>query len=447
MKVVNPATEAEEIIEETPVQDIPGLVARAREAQLTWGDRTVRQRADALVELCERINARSEEIASCITDDVGKPIKASRMEVAKTVDQVKTFCQEAPEWLAPEEAEEGFVQYDPLGVVAIISPWNGPFIVPVLAIVPALLAGNAVVLKPSEYSLRSGQIAGDLFGNLDDVPSGLVQTVVGGKDHGRELLKQDVDMVAFTGSANAGKEIMKQCSNRLCPLLLELGGLDAAIVLKDADVSSAARALVRNNCHWSGQVCCAVKRVYVEKDVHDDFVQAAVDESRQVTYGDPADDVDMGPLVAEFQLDKVLATVDDAREKGAKFLTGGERPPLKGYFFPSTVVTNVNHEMKIMREEPFGPLLPIFPVETWEEAVRLANDTRYGLTGSVWTQDEELGRKILGKLEVGVAGLNAHGIGPMGTPFGGAKESGLGRIKTKEGMRAHTNVKMVRLHT
>ena len=445
MKVVNPATEAEQIIEETPVQDIPGLVARARETQLTWSDRTVRQRADALAELCERIKARTEEIASCITDDVGKPIKVSRMEVVKTAEQLKIFCQEAPEWLAPEEAEEGFVQYDPLGVVAIISPWNGPFIVPVLAIAPALLAGNAVVFKPSEYALRTGQLVGDLFGNLDDVPSGLVQTVVGGKDHGRELLKQDIDMVAFTGSGNAGKEIMKQCSNRLCRVLLELGGLDAAIVLKDADVSSAARVLVRNNCHWSGQVCCAVKRVYVEKDVHDDFVQAAVDESRKITYGDPAEDVDMGPLVAEFQLDKVLSTVDDARKKGARFLTGGERAPLKGYFFPSTIVTNVNHEMKIMREEPFGPLLPIFPVETWEEAVRLANDTRYGLTGSVWTQDEELGRKILGKLEVGVAGLNVHGVGPMGTPFGGAKESGIGRIKTKEGMRAHTNVKMVRL--
>jgi acyl-CoA reductase-like NAD-dependent aldehyde dehydrogenase len=445
MKAINPATEQEHVFEETPIGDIAGIVARARAAQDSWGERSVQERADVLTRLSERIEAWGEEIARSITDDIGRPIKSSRVEVAKTADQMKYLCAAAPKWLALEEAEGGFIQFEPLGVVAVISPWNGPFIVPVLSVVSALLAGNTVVLKPSEFSLGAGQLAGRLFEDVDAAPRDLVQTIIGGKDHGRELLRQDVDMVSFTGSRGAGKEIMQQCSQRLCRVLLELGGLDAAIVLNDADVASAARTLVRNNCYWTGQNCCAVKRVYVERDVYDRFVAAAVEESKKVTYGDPDDDVDMGPLVAQFQLEKVEAVVDDARSKGAQILTGGRRPDQKGFFFPSTVVTNVNHEMKIMKEEPFGPLLPIFPVDSWQEAVKLANDTRYGLTGSVWTGDEKLGRKIMGKLEVGVAGLNVHGIGPVGTPYGGTKESGIGRIKSKDGMRAHANVKMVRL--
>jgi acyl-CoA reductase-like NAD-dependent aldehyde dehydrogenase len=186
--------------------------------------------------------------------------------------------------------------------------------------------------------------------------------------------------------------------------------------------------------------------VYVEKDVYDRFVAAAVEESKKVTYGGPDEDVDMGPLVGRFQLDKVQAVVDDARTKGAEVLTGGKRPDNKGYFFPSTVLTNVNHDMTIMQEEPFGPLLPIYPVDSWEEAVKLANDTRYGLTGSVWTSDEKLGKSIINRLEVGVAGLNVHGIGPVGTPYGGTKESGIGRIKSKDGLRSHANMKMVRVN-
>ncbi len=445
MKVTNPATEEDHIIEETPIHQISNMVGRARQVQIAWSDRSLRERVGALAKLPELVEANLDQLASCVTQDMGKPVKHSRNEVANAAAQVKFFCQKAEDWLAPEEATMGFVEYDPLGVVAVISPWNGPFIVPVLAITPALLAGNGVVFKPSENSLRTGREVGNLFDSLDDVPRGLVQTVIGGKDHGRELVGQDVDMVSFTGSGRAGKDIMKKCSDKLCRVLLELGGLDAAIVLNDADISLAARKIVRNNCNNTGQICCAVKRVYVEKDIYEDFVKAAVAESQQITYGDPAQDVDMGPLVAKFQLDKVQETVNDAREQGAKFLTGGQRAPSKGYFFPSTIVTNVNHEMKIMTEEPFGPLLPIFPVDSWEEAVRLANNTRYGLTGSVWTRNENLGRKIMRKLEVGVAALNTHGIGPVGTPFGGAKESGIGRIKTKEGMRANTNVKMVRV--
>ncbi len=445
MRIINPATEEEKLIEETPLSDLPAIVDRARRVQGDWGDRSVPERVRVIARLAELLETQRELLADCITEDLGKPTKLSLLEIDYTLTHLKLFCQHAESWLAPKEVEGGFVQYDPLGVVAVISPWNGPLIVPIIAIVPALLAGNAVVFKPSENTLRTGIELGKLLEALDDIPSGLVQTVVGGKEHGRDLVAQNVDMVSFTGSGQAGKDIMEKCSKNLARVLLELGGLDAAIVLKDADIPAAAQKLVRNNCANTGQICCAVKRVYVEKDAYEEFVKAAVEESKQVTYGDPTGEVDMGPLVAKFQLDKVQATVDDAREAGAKFHTGGEQPTGTGYFFPSTIVTNVNHDMKIMTDEPFGPLLPIYPIENWEEAVQLANDTRYGLTGSVWTSDEKVGEKVMGKLEVGVASLNAHGVGPIGTPFGGAKESGIGRVKSKEGMRAYTNIKMMRL--
>ena len=445
MQVTNPATEDVQTIDDTPLDQLPDIVARARAAQPAWGDQSVADRAKVLGKLANLIESNADSIANYITQDMGKPIKISRQEANVAISNLKFACDHAAEWLAADEVEGGYVQYDPLGVVAVISPWNGPFVVPIIAITPALLAGNAVVFKPSENALRSGIEVGKLFHALDGLPKDLVQTVIGGKDHGRQLVAQDVNMVSFTGSGVAGKDIMKRCSDKLARVLLELGGLDAAIVLKDADIQATAQSLVRNNCANTGQICCAVKRIYVEQEVYDDLVKACAAESEKVSYGDPHEDHDMGPLVAKFQLDKVESTVEDARAKGAQVLTGGQRADRPGYFYPSTVITKVNHDMKIMNDEPFGPLLPICPVENWEEAVRLANDTRYGLTGSVWTRDQELGKKIMSRLEVGVAALNSHGVGPIGTPFGGAKESGIGRIKTKEGMRAFTNVKMMRV--
>jgi len=376
---------------------------------------------------------------------MGKPIAHSRGEVQSTLTLIEHYCDKAAEWLAPEEMEGGVVHYEPLGVAAVISPWNFPMYVPFTAIPPALLAGNAVVFKPSEYTLRTGIEIGKLFTDLEGFPEGAFKIVVGGKEHGSAVVDQDVQMVSFTGSTRVGKEIMKRSSEEVRQVLLELGGLDAAIVLKDADISKAAKKIVQNNCTNTGQVCCAVKRVFVEREVYDDFVSAAAKESEAITYGDPQTEVDMGPLVADFQRKKVEEILDDAKSKGAKVLTGGEAPEGKGYYFPSTVLADVNHDMRIMHEEPFGPLLPIFAVDSWEEAVEHANDTPFGLTGSVWSSDTAKGEMIAGKLEVGVAGVNCHGGGGVGSPFGGAKQSGIGRTETKDGMRAFTNVKLVRI--
>jgi len=443
MKKVNPATEEAKEVEETSIGKIPEMVEKSMEAQKAWNVKSLEERIDIFENLAKLMESKKEEIAETITEDMGKPIKFSIGEVDGTIEEIRFFNENAPKWLAHDEVEGGYVEFDSLGVVAVISPWNYPLSVPFGSILPAMLAGNSVIHKPSEHTLLTGIAIGKLFREI--FPENLFQTIIGGKDHGKELVKQDIDMVSFTGSTKAGKDIMKSSSEKLHKILLELGGLDAAIVLKDVDIKETAKKIVQRNCRNTGQICCSIKRVYVEKEIYDDFVRATVEESKEIKEGDPNKDVDMGPLVAKFQLEKIEDILDDAKKKGAKVLTGGKRPGGKGYFFPSTVITNVDHEMRIMREEPFGPMLPIYPVDSWEEAVRFSNDTRYGLTGSVWTKNMEVAKKIAKKLEVGVASINTHGGGPGGTPWGGAKESGIGRMNTKEGFREYTNVKLVRV--
>ena len=445
MLLVNPADGSTEEIEETAIETIADIVARARAAQRLWSERSIEERIAVLEGLSPLMEQRIGELAACITRDMGKPLHKSIGEVTAGVMSPRFFCENAPDWLAHQEVEGGFVCHEPLGVVAVISPWNYPCNVPLLAIVPALLTGNSVVFKPSEHAVRIGKALGKLFHDLKGFPEDLLQLVIGAKDHGRALVEQDVDMIAFTGSGVAGKDIMKRGADRMKRLLLELGGMDAAIVLKDVDVPKTAAALVAKNCNNSGQICCAVKRVYVEREIFEDFVAAAVNESKNISLGDPSEKVDMGPVVGDFQLEKLEAIVEDARSKGATVHSGGKRLERDGFYFPSTVVTDLRDDMRVLTEEPFGPILPILPVDDWQEAVTLANDSRYGLTGSVWTNKLNLAQAVARKLEVGVVAINSHGPGPLGTPFGGVKESGIGRVKTKEGMLHFTNTKYVKL--
>lgn len=447
MQIINPATEETKEIEETSIEEIPKMIEKAKEAQKIWEETTLEERIEWMEKLAKLIEKRKDEIASKITDDMGKPINSSLRETEAVANRIRFFNDNVKDWLKPEDVEEGYVEYDPLGVIAIISPWNAPFAVPFNSIPPALLIGNSVIHKPSENSMQTGIIIDDMFKELEKegFPKNLLQTIVGAKDHGRELVKQDVALVSFTGSTAAGKDIMKNSADKLHKIIFELGGLDAAIVLKDVNVEETANEIVNINCRNTGQICCSIKRVYVEKEIYNDFVKAATQASKKITYGDPTTDVDMGPFVAKFQLDKIEEIMKDTKESGAKILTGGQRPDKKGYFYPSTIVTDVNHDMRIMKEEPFGPIVPIFSVDSYEEAIKLANDTKYGLTGSVWTKDIELAKKIAKKLEVGVAGINAHGGGPDGTPWGGAKESGIGRARNKDGFREFSNVKLVRI--
>lgn len=449
MRVVNPTTEETVEIPETPLTEIPQQLVRAKEAQQCWRMLSPAERAAILLPMAESLRAGKAELARLIAEDMGKPLASAIGEVERSAGGVEYFCGKAPEWLAPEVTdagrEAGYIEYAPLGVVGVITPWNGPVWLSMIGMFSSLLSGNGVLYKPSENSLRSGIAFMRHFARLRDLPEGLVQLVVGGKDHGRAVVESGVAMIALVGSTAAGKEIMRACAAGLKRVSLELGGLDSAIVLKDADISAAAKRIVRINCTNSGQVCCSIKRVFVEREAIVPFLQEAVAEAQTIRIGDPLDDVEMGPLAGQFQLEKVEAAVADAVQHGAQVLAGGKRLARKGFFYPPTILTAVTPDMALMNEEPFGPVLPVMPVNDWTEAVRLTNATRYGLSGSIWTRDASLARIIASQLDVGVVGLNAHGIPPLGAPWGGTKESGIGRTRSKDGLREFCNVKFVRI--
>lgn len=449
MQVINPATEEVSEIPETPLSAIPQQLEQAKEAQQSWRRLSAAERAAVLLPLADSLRSSQSDIARIIAEDMGKPLASGLAEVRRSAGGIEYLCRKAPEWLAPEisdaGSEAGFIEYAPLGVVGVITPWNGPVWLSTVGLLSSLLAGNAVLYKPSENSLRTGIELARRFQSLAGCPEGLVQLVAGGKSHGQAVVKSGVAMISLVGSTKAGKDIMKTCAAHLKRVSLELGGLDSAIVLKDADIPATARKIVRINCANSGQVCCSIKRVYVEREVYSEFLKEAVAESLRIRVGDPMEEVDMGPLAGPFQLRKVEAAVADAVQKGARILTGGSRLDRKGFFYPPTIIAGVTHDMSLMNSEPFGPLLPVMPVDDWAEAVKWTNSTRYGLTGSIWTKDADLARTIASQLDVGVVGFNDHGVPPLGAPWGGARESGLGRTRSKEGLREFCNVKFVRI--
>jgi len=451
---INPATE--EVIEEIEVDSLEKVkeaVANARKAFPEWSNTPLDKRIQWIKKLIPLIEGKKDELALTITKEMGKPISLSNDEIQRIINIINFYADNIKDFLKEEvvyegEDEKDVIVYEPLGVVAVITPWNYPMATIFSPLIPTLLCGNSIVLKPSEQTLLVGKNIGVLFSQLQSqgFPKNVFNLILGGKETGKQLVKQDVDMVAFTGSVRAGKEIMKDSADKLHKILFELGGKDPAIVCSDADIDKAAKFIVRDACKNTGQVCCVVERVYVMDDVYDSFVQKAIEEAKKIKVGDPMQkETEMGPFVAKFQKELVVDHMEDAKGKGAKIEFGGNDVMNKGYYFEPTIVTNVNNDMKLMTEETFGPVVPIMKVSSEEEAIKLANDSPYGLTGSVWTEDLKKGDKIAKQLQVGVAGVNEHGGGKQGSAWGGAKLSGIGRIGSKEGTHQFTNVKTVRI--
>jgi succinate-semialdehyde dehydrogenase/glutarate-semialdehyde dehydrogenase len=446
--------------------EVREAVARAREAQTGWGARSFRERAAVVMRAREIVLAELDEIARLIARESGKPeAEAVAMELVPSLDLMRHFARETERLLRPQRIAIG--QYElmgrrsrlvfrPVGVVGIISPWNFPWATPVGEVVMALMAGNTVVLKPSELTPLVGIKIGDVLGRAG-LPAGALEIVTGDGSTGAALVEAGAGKIMFTGSVATGRRVAEAAARNLTPCVLELGGKDPMIVFEDADIGAAARAAVWGAFANCGQACASVERCYVHESISAEFTERVVANVRALRQGEGCGDegtCDVGAMSSERQRQIVEEHLRDAVSRGARVLAGGGRGRDTGYFMQPTVLSNVDHTMEVMREETFGPVLPLMTFETEDEAVRLANDSPYGLTASVWTRDIRRGERVAERVEAGTVMVNevlyTHGIAQ--TPWGGVKLSGIGSTHGRSGLmelvhakHVHTN-RLARFH-
>jgi acyl-CoA reductase-like NAD-dependent aldehyde dehydrogenase len=428
-------------------EEVAHAVARAREAQTAWAALSFRERGRVILNARRIVLKQLEEIAFLISLETGKPVtEAISLELTPSLDLMQYFARKTANLLSPRRISVGqywtmgrssYEIYKPLGVVGIISPWNFPWATPLDEVVMALMAGNAVVLKPSELTPLSGLKIKEVLAQAG-LPDGVLEVVTGDGSTGAALVGAGVNKIMFTGSVATGKRVAEAAAKYLIPVVLELGGKDPIVVLDDANVENSARAAVWGAFANCGQSCSSVERCYVHESIAELFIAEVVKETRRLHQGPGTDKTtDVGSMSSERQLRIVERHVNQAIDNGAVALTGGERlREVTGPFYPPTVLTNVNHTMDVMREETFGPVLPIMNFRTEEEAVSLANDSDFGLTASVWTNNIARGQRLAARIDAGTVMINevfyTHGIAQ--TPWGGVKQSGLGRTHGRAGL-------------
>lgn len=447
LSIHDPATG--ELVIALPADDAASVAFKARiarAAQPGWAAQPLAERKACVERFRAGVVRDLEQLATTMTRETGKPIRMSRNELNGLLARIDFFLEETGEAIADETVyDEGGmreqIQHEPLGLVANISAWNYPWFVGCNVILPALLTGNAVLYKPSEYATLSGLEIARLLHEAG-VPREAMACLVGGGEVGAALLQQDVDGVFFTGSHATGQRIAKTMASRFVKLQLELGGKDPTYVCEDADPKSAAESLADGAMYNTGQSCCSVERIYVHEKVHDTFVDHFVRAVKGFRMGDPLrEDTYIGAITREAQLDVLEAQVDDALAKGAALLVGGERRIGEGNWFDATVLVNVDHTMDVMREESFGPVIGIQKVRDDDEAVRLMNDTRYGLTAGVYTKDEARARRILAQVHAGTVYWNCCDRVSPRLPWSGVGDSGVGLTLSKYGIQAFTRTK------
>lgn len=428
-------------------EDILIAVEKARGIQPQWERTTFEDRGKILLKLGEIIYDKADEIAGIISDENGKPrAEALTTEVLPSQYLIQYIAKNAKRMLQDEPinmfiwrmiGKRSYISYKPLGVIGIISPWNYPWGIPVGQVATALMAGNAVVLKPSSTVPMISEKIRELFDQAG-FPYNLFQVMQGPGKIGEALIEAHVDRLIFTGSVSVGRHVNTLAAKQLIPTTLELGGKDPMIVLEDADIETAAAGAVWGAFANAGQTCAGVERVYVVEKIYDEFVKKVVEKTRKLRLGPDLNfDVDVGAITTKSQLELIREHVADAVMKGAKILVGGkQRADLPGNYFEPTVMVDVCHSMDVMTEETFGPILPIQKVSDEGEAIRLANDSRYGLTASVWTKDLDRGRHVADQLVTGTVMVNdiLFSYGAAETPWGGVKESGIGRTHGRIGL-------------
>jgi acyl-CoA reductase-like NAD-dependent aldehyde dehydrogenase len=391
------------------------------------------------------LRANSQALAQLLTREQGKPLSQAVDEINRAASQSEGITQIRIESeTITDDAERRIeLRYVPLGVAAIITPWNAPINLAAGPLVSALYTGNTVVLKPSPYTPLSTLKIGELI--RDVLPRGVVNVLAGGDALGQWMTEHPgIDKISFTGSVATGKKVMASAAGTLKRVTLELGGNDAAIVLDDVDPKLVAPKLFFAGFVNSGQVCMAIKRIYAHEKIYDALCAALAEEARKWIVGDGLDPATkLGPIQNRMQYDKVVDILEDTKRSGARIFAGGELPRTPGYFMNPTLVADVEENSRIVREEQFGPIVPVLKFTDVEDALRRANDTRYGLSGSVWSRDPERAAAVAAKLEVGTAWVNQHRTTAANVPFGGAKESGMGRVYSQLGLKAYMEPRVI----
>lgn len=435
--------------------DVATAVQAARRAQEAWALLPVEERCERVLRFRDALVDRAEEVVDLLARETGKPRhEALGHEVFTIADLCTYYCKNAPAILAPREIDlhllkhrRSVVQYVPRGVVGIISPWNFPFAIPMGDAIAALITGSAVVIKPSEVTPLIAMEAKKIWDSTG-LPEDLLQIVTGYGETGSALIDSGVQKIVFTGGVATGKRVAAACGERLIPCVMELGGKAPLIVCEDADLERAARAVVFGGFTNSGQVCIGVERVYAHRDVHDRLLARVTELTRELRQGDPMSKlVDVGAIIFPKQIEVAEAHIRDAQAKGAKLEVGGNRIDGPGQFFEPTVLSGCTPEMTVMREEIFGPIVPLMSVDTIERAIELANDSHLGLNAYVFTTDKEKGRRIAERIQAGSVLVNdvlTNHACPE-TPFGGVKQSGFGRIHGDDALRDLSEIKHVML--
>lgn len=454
----NPATL--EVLGEVPLlgkENVESAVAAARDAFQSWRLTSFRQRSDYIMRLRNTMERQKDDIAALISREVGKPLLESYLaDLSGPLDTCVWLATKAEQYLKEQTVSLGnpfligknnIVTFEPLGVVGIIAPWNYPFAIPMMTILMSLMVGNTVVLKPSEKSSLVGLRIGELF-RAAGFPDNVVTVITGDRTTGECLLRTRLDKVVFTGSVATGARVMMEIATNPMPMCLELGGKDAAIVLPDAPAEWTAKGLTWGAFTNAGQACASIERMYLVKGKDNDkLIENIVSIAKSLHVGPASDEKsEMGPLIDEGQFRMVSDQVSEAVAQGAKILCGGKRVEgLAGYFYEPTVLTDVNHSMRIMKEETFGPILPIMVVASEDEAVEFANQSDYGLTASIWTKDITKAKNLARQLEVGTVYVNdclfSHAMPEL--PWGGLKKSGFGRSHSHFGLLDLVNMKYI----
>lgn len=448
MQVINPATE--EVIREI-AEDSSETISKkfelVKDAQSEWAAVPLEKRIACIEKFYALLDTEKEKLVETLTMEVGKPLQQSYNELNGARKRLEYFIKNsakwlAEEWITEEDATREKIVYEPLGVIANISAWNYPYLVGVNVFVPALIGGNAVLYKPSEYATLTGLHIQQLL-YRSGIPENVFQVIIGKGQAGQALLELPLNGYFFTGSYRTGKYIAEQTAGKLVPVQLELGGKDPLYVMDDVeDVNAVAEAALEGAVYNAGQSCCAVERIYVQENIYDAFVDVFVAQAKKLVTGNPMDKkTDIGPVSRKEQLKFLAEQVEDARQKGGNIMSGGAEPKRAGYFFEPTVVTNANHGMKLMTDESFGPVIGIQKVRDDNEAAQLMKDTPYGLTAAVYSKSFERAEAVMKQMNTGTVYWNCCDRVSAGLPWSGRKNSGLGSTLSYHGIRAFVQPK------